>query len=649
MPIDRVLAATKLCLLTRPLPGCRKRKVKCDESKPHCLRCTNTGRKCEGYSPPPIGSYSWAELLGRKPIAPAITTRRNTQDGRALEFYHHVVAPALSRFPGDDFWTRMVAQASMQEPAVRHAVAAISSIYELTDDPSQDSLVGTQRGRFALEQYNQALHHMTKNCDESVVLFVCILFIAIESLRENKQAALTHCQYGIKVFNNLGSGNVWARDYFRPIYIRLTACPFFFGASLNAFPCPVGTEEEEISGPHANYSICRYRLDLIITRCIRFIREYELPAPGTFKPPPDYTFYHERQTVLLSQLADWTKNFDDFVAANPYPDNNQSPYLLMRIMSITCRTWISACAEESEMAYDKYMDDFKEVVRLSGQALASERARMGTSTRMSTKSKFTLELGFIPSLYFVVIKCRDLQTRLLALYYMAELSPTRENLWNSSLMVAVAKRVIELENGVVPGDGPPDALLSQQTTLEDPRKGDADVDATTCLSASSTIGSTGNAQPFPPDLELPTAEGSDISRGMRVREAFVVQRNKPAFDHDHRALPHRGDHKIVFVLGDDSKTVGPVEAVPPVAEVDSSLPSIIAAADNVEGDSISGDLKVSAFMGRYEGIDSTAVSAKAVLEGHVEVLQLRGPNTPGQLVSCVELRQSAKRHGKLPS
>jgi hypothetical protein len=29
----------------------RIRKVKCDEGKPHCKRCTSTGRICDGYDP----------------------------------------------------------------------------------------------------------------------------------------------------------------------------------------------------------------------------------------------------------------------------------------------------------------------------------------------------------------------------------------------------------------------------------------------------------------------------------------------------------------------------------------------------------------------------------------------------------------------
>lgn len=32
----------------------RIRRIKCDETKPHCQRCTSTGRKCDGYSSLPF-------------------------------------------------------------------------------------------------------------------------------------------------------------------------------------------------------------------------------------------------------------------------------------------------------------------------------------------------------------------------------------------------------------------------------------------------------------------------------------------------------------------------------------------------------------------------------------------------------------------
>lgn len=37
---------------------CKARKVKCDEQKPECGRCSTSGRRCEGYSPSPSSSTS---------------------------------------------------------------------------------------------------------------------------------------------------------------------------------------------------------------------------------------------------------------------------------------------------------------------------------------------------------------------------------------------------------------------------------------------------------------------------------------------------------------------------------------------------------------------------------------------------------------
>lgn len=306
--------------------GGRKRKVKCDEAKPTCDRCANTGRTCDGYAPPPPGHYSWAELLGKKAILPAITPRRNTQDGRAFDFYHHVVAPALSRFPDDQFWTRMVSQASMQEPAVRHAVLSISTVYELVDDTPSEKMLLNPKGRYAMVQYNHALQHLAGVQDESVVLFSCILFICLEILRDNKMGALTHVAHGVRVFNNcLQRKSAWAADYLRPVFNRLTSCPFFFGATEKALPILYGVERQRVLGPQENYEVARYRLDLLTASSIRFVRKYEAAGPDRPKDTPDYTGFEEEQAALVSGLDDWVANFDILEATAPRPSGTPTP------------------------------------------------------------------------------------------------------------------------------------------------------------------------------------------------------------------------------------------------------------------------------------------------------------------------------------
>jgi len=444
---------------------------------------------------------------------PVITSRKNSNDGRALEYYHHVVAPAFSRFPGDDFWTRMVAQASLQEPAVHHAVVAISTFYELVGSGPFDSIIATPKGRYAVVQYNQALQQLTKMRDESIVLFVCILFVCIEGLRENKQGAMTHCRYGIKVFNGSEGGrSTWARDYFRPLFLRLTSCPYFFGAGLDYFPTPIGTETEDVSGPHPSWEICRYRMDLLVARCIRFVREFEKPTSGQPpRPAADYSTYHQRKDRLVSLLDEWLANYDSLYVTRPPPADNLSPYLMMVMMCLVLQVWVSACGEHTEMAFDDHLKTFREVVNLACQAVEVEEQKIRENRTLLHKSKFVLDIGFVPTLYFVIIKCRDLELRQAALGYMMILAPERENLWNTSLLYSVGKRIIELEHGEGSQSSPAEDGPSQSLALQKRVKA-AYADSPPPLSRES---STKTASP---DLLL-QAPSSDA----RVRDALVLR------------------------------------------------------------------------------------------------------------------------------
>jgi hypothetical protein len=220
----------------------------------------------------------------------------------------------------------MVSQASMQEPAIRHAVLSISSVYELVDDTPGEEMLLTPKGRYAMVQYNHALQQLAKGQDESVVLFSCILFICLEILRDNKMGALTHVAHGVRVFNNCHERkSAWAADYLRPIFNRLTSCPLFFGANEEAIPILYGAEGQHVSGHQENYEVARYRLDLLTARSIRFVRKYEAEGPDRPKDKPDYTGFEEEQAALASGLDDWVAHYDILEANTPRPSDIPTP------------------------------------------------------------------------------------------------------------------------------------------------------------------------------------------------------------------------------------------------------------------------------------------------------------------------------------
>ncbi|KAI0477101.1 hypothetical protein GGR56DRAFT_691288 [Xylariaceae sp. FL0804] len=129
---------------------CKTRKVKCDEGKPACLRCTSTGRRCDGYLAaqsriaPGSGTgtgagagaglaLAWHRPRQLFPHATGSGPGAGARDERrALQFFSEAAAPFLAGPQAGDpyFWTHLVLQFSSFEPAVRHAVVALSALYE---------------------------------------------------------------------------------------------------------------------------------------------------------------------------------------------------------------------------------------------------------------------------------------------------------------------------------------------------------------------------------------------------------------------------------------------------------------------------------------------------------------------------------------
>ncbi|KAK0722157.1 hypothetical protein B0T26DRAFT_641870 [Lasiosphaeria miniovina] len=429
---------------------CKSRRVKCDETKPHCLRCTNHGRSCQGYPSQDTVNYSWGELLQKRPIMPALTHRTPSADRRALDFYFRVVAPILTEYSDDSFWIQLVAPATEQDAAVRHAVIAISSLYEhssLERDTAQ--LDKTLENHFAISHYNHALREISKTADENTVLFVCILFVCIEVLNNNKDAAVAHSRHGVRIFNGSRSrSSLWVRERLMSMFVRLSIFPTLFDQKSLVFP-PFVDAESDLGGTPTNLDTYRSSIDAIMTRCLRLLRtlgpRHGLPLWPDDWPLPDGVA--ASQQTLSSLLTTWQNNFSVFELAHPpLHHKTQVLYLIMRMKCLVGHIWMGTCTERNETSYDRYLAVFRNIVDLAAQAVVLESGR-DRAPQALAKPKFVFDLGYLPILNFVALKCRDLGTRVAALDCMAILPAAREFLWDSALEICIAWRVVEKEHG----------------------------------------------------------------------------------------------------------------------------------------------------------------------------------------------------------
>lgn len=169
-----------------------ERRIKCDEAKPHCRRCTSTGRKCDGYGSP---VYDHRVRLPLN-LPPVLKLSGSERENRCFQFFYERTVPSLAGYCGSEFWSRFVLQVSQHEKSIWHALIALGSLHENFENDQQIPGLWLSRygqDNFALQEYVTAIRallpptdsHSLENTDSSkltvdVFLISCMLFACFE-------------------------------------------------------------------------------------------------------------------------------------------------------------------------------------------------------------------------------------------------------------------------------------------------------------------------------------------------------------------------------------------------------------------------------------------------------------------------------------
>ncbi|RGP79061.1 transcriptional regulatory [Fusarium longipes] len=420
---------------------CKARKVKCDEGKPSCQRCVTAGRICHGF-----GFIDQITTTRLQVVQPRnhVLGNPTRNDSRVVEFFCKVVAPSLSGPIDPYFWTHIVLQFSEVEPAVRHSVMTISSLFENRQRRDKSSALAVQRNVVALKHYNAAIRELQtlRNPDLVLTLLTCLLFVCIEILHSNGDIAIRHCYHGI---NLLGTSDPpqWALYYLMPVFRRLSILPFYFGDSQPLANCPAMTQPSHtINSSFNSYFEAQVSIDAIYNMTIQLFRrtgEYRLGKMRYEPGPPEILI---EQKKIHQYLVQWKTAFERFESETPTELTQATktsriwPFQQYHV----CIVLSTVIFLTDETDYDEFIPNFKEMVKGAGE-LAGLRNR-------PTRSEFHFEMGFAPFLFFVAIKCREFETRIEALRLMSVLCAAQESLWNSHTLQVVAQRIIDLEHGV---------------------------------------------------------------------------------------------------------------------------------------------------------------------------------------------------------
>ncbi|KAI2606567.1 hypothetical protein GGR54DRAFT_437874 [Hypoxylon sp. NC1633] len=423
---------------------CKARKVKCDEAKPYCNRCLNTGRKCDGYAPKPTPTLLWHRPVKR------FQSVDSANEARALQFFCEQTAPSLSGTADPYFWTHLVMQFSNFEPAVRHCVVAISSLYEQFQSKAvAHSGVQLNDNSLALQHYNAAIRELKLTDNQPLVLLVCILFICIEFLQSNKEAAIQHYKHGVTLLKRVHYS--WAREHLVPVFRRLSVFPYFFGGGNADFPDLISLDDP-LPADFNTFAEAHSAMDGILSRTIQLVRwgdPYRIGSLRYHRVPSEKLAEHREIISLLEEWQILFKRLDarstTTVRDNCNVGNDVIGAMSRAILSSgyeMCHIWLDIAFEADDMCFDWHIPAFRRVL---DSCLILDSAIPVTKHN----PRFIFETGFLPLLHGVATKCRDLNLRLEALRLIKLLGGCRENLWEADQMYALSRRVIEMEHDVV--------------------------------------------------------------------------------------------------------------------------------------------------------------------------------------------------------
>jgi hypothetical protein len=426
--------------------------VKCDEFKPSCKRCSDTGRKCE-YSTDTAASSpddSSGQVLIRR-IATHIPG--NAEEKRAFSYFLTNTAQELSGYFSSSFWEKLILQASSSEPALRHVVIAIGSLHE---EFSQKRLEYSEQSTgFAMGQYTKAIGHLRRSLENGkqstlAALMSCILFVCFDSVCGHFTAAMVHLQSGLRILRDVRNRPLPLHEKFM---IENTIAPLFNRLSIQAI-LYVDTSSPDDRRAFASELMKTNEKDTLVPDVFSSLEEarniINQSADGLFRmfymcdgdlpycyQPAESFELHARYS---SQLSQWANTFEKFMTAKGRSLSSKElrgaallkiQHTCVKIMAhssvpdITDERRIAEIHNEPEI-YISLIQDFQTIVMLSRSliAAAEQDAKAGKASLT-----FSTDLGIVAPLYYTCTHCSDMPIREAAMELLKR-CPRREGMWD---------------------------------------------------------------------------------------------------------------------------------------------------------------------------------------------------------------------------
>jgi hypothetical protein len=385
----------------------------------------------------------------------------------------------LSGIFNSDVWDKMILQASVDEPAIFHAVAAVGAAYRsayvaraTNSYRMLDGLATDEDGAVALQEYNKAIRclkgFLTRQDRQAlrICLMSCILFILFEYLRRDLRTADTHLVNGLRLMRGLqteiserpellvlGNPPSSTDELLVETFARLDlqTAPFGFESKWTSqyIYVPSTTPFDHCMMPQVFDSVQEARrfMDGILSSTYRHLSQHCRVVTGTARGDR----VHFDREEILHALTIWREAYDRTVLRSKGQLIDILAYKVLRMYCSMAEIMSSiAGPSHSQLDFDLYHGIFQSIIDQAEDILAgaAEHHKVMPHEAYSGNKVFTAEMGFLPPLYYTGLKCRHPHLRREATRLLRK-HPYLEGIWDSDLAAKIVERVTELEEASV--------------------------------------------------------------------------------------------------------------------------------------------------------------------------------------------------------
>lgn len=382
----------------------------------------------------------------------------NRDENRSLYYYRTHVSKNISSHFDTDFWNEFVLRVSEEEPAIKHAILALSALYE-ADETYQLLHLPNDRynylKRFAIYQYNNAISTLLNRIGTGkplleVVIMSCLVFTWVEFMRKNVDNAMIHLQSGLRILfeqrQRVGSSvlakevaHILCRVLIQATLHRSSTVEFDYYAIIGYNPGLGALRFETLreargdldgkisSALHFFRSIERSRLAELHHRCYA---SQESPCLKCI-----YQFY-------LDGLSQWGEAFQDLrdrLDIDALDANALQALRQLELSYLLMSNTLDTLFATTPMIFDKYNNIYARIVQLCRRVLQDQTLR-----RTNSVFTFPFDNGVQRALFYIVLRCRDMHIRREAVQLL-QLCPDSESIWQRTSLIAFCNWKINIE------------------------------------------------------------------------------------------------------------------------------------------------------------------------------------------------------------